>query len=243
MIGGRSVLAVVTARGGSKGVPGKNILPIGGRPLIEWTIDAARASRYIDRLILSSDDEAIIAAALRAGCEAPFRRSAALAGDAASSIDVVVDALERVPGHDIVVLLQPTSPLRSTADIDGTLELLEASGAPSCVSLRAADEHPYWTYRLDADGRLARYAEPPAGMPLRRQDLPPAWCLNGAVYAARTGWFLRQRSFLSPQTAGYPMPAERSLDIDTPADVELLKTAVQSLRPLPNDRPEAPSTR
>ena len=230
MIDGKSVLAVVTARGGSKGVPGKNILPIGGRPLIQWTIDAARGSRHIDQLILSSDDPAIIEIALKAGCEVPFRRDPLLASDEASSIDVVVDALQRVPGHDIVVLLQPTSPLRSASDIDEAIELLASSGAPACVSLRPADEHPYWTFRLGDGGQLARFAEPPATMPLRRQDLPAAWCLNGAVYVARVDWFLRERSFLSPQTVGYVMPAERSLDIDTPADVERLKSTVESMR-------------
>ncbi|MDM4767511.1 acylneuraminate cytidylyltransferase family protein [Pelomonas sp. SE-A7] len=242
MIAGRSVLALITARGGSKGVPGKNILPIGGKPLIQWTIDAARASRYIDRLILSSDDDAIMAAAAAGGCEVPFRREAALADDTASSIDVVIDALQRVPGHDIVVLLQPTSPLRSTADIDGTLERLVESQAPSCVSVRAAEEHPYWTFRTGSDGRLARYAEPPAGLPTRRQDLPEAWCLNGAVYAAQVDRFLADRSFLTAQTVGYPMPAERSLDIDTPADVERLIAAVQNARLPFHDRPDAAAT-
>lgn len=240
MIGGNSVLAVVPARGGSRGVPGKNILPIGGRPLIQWTIDAARNSRHIDRLILSSDDPAIIEVASKAGCEVPFRRDPALASDEASSIDVVVDALQRVPGHDIVVLLQPTSPLRSTADIDGAIELLESSGAPACVSLRTADEHPYWTFRLTDGGVLTHFAEPPAGTPLRRQDLPAAWCLNGAVYVARVDWFLRERGFLSTQTVGYPMPAERSLDIDTPADVERLKSTVESTRSTFNEWRQGP---
>jgi CMP-N,N'-diacetyllegionaminic acid synthase len=222
MIGGRSVLALITARGGSKGLPGKNILPIRGRPLIQWTIEAARSSRYIDRLILSSDDPKIIETARRGGCEVPFQRAAALAGDEVASIDVVIDALAQVPGYDIVVLLQPTSPLRSSADIDGALELMEASGAPACVSVRPAEEHPYWTFRLSEDGSLASYVDTPDRPPARRQDLPPAWCLNGAVYAARIEWLLRTRTFLAPQTVGYPMPAERSLDIDTPADIERL---------------------
>lgn len=241
MIQGKSVLALITARGGSKGVPGKNILPVGGKPLIQWTIDAARASRYIDRLILSSDDDAIMAAAAAGGCEVPFRRSADLASDTASSIDVVMDALERMPGHDIVVLLQPTSPLRNAADIDGTLERLLNTGAPSCVSVRAAEEHPYWTFRTDDDGRLLRYAEPPAGLPTRRQDLPEAWCLNGAVYAAHAGWFVENRSFLTAQTVGHPMPAERSLDIDTPADVQRLIAAVQA-RPSSHEQPDTAKT-
>lgn len=240
MIEGLSVLALVAARGGSKSVPGKNLLPIGGEPLIAWTIDAARGSRYIDRLVLSSDDAAIIDAARRHGCEAPFVRDASLATDTATSIDVVLDALARLPGHDIVVLLQPTSPLRTTADIDATLERLLASGAPACVTLRPAEEHPYWTFRLEDDARLARFVEPPEGLPLRRQDLPPAWCLNGAVYAARTDWFVRERSFLSPATVGQPMPADRSLDIDTPADVERLRSMFDNAR-LSSSEPASPS--
>ena len=241
MIDRQSVLAVITARGGSKGVPGKNILPIGGRPLIQWTIDAARASRHIDRLIVSSDDAAIINAALRAGCEAPFVRDAALATDQATSMDVVIDAVQRVPGHDIVVLLQPTSPLRSAADIDGTLAMMQSGGAPCCVSVREAEDHPYWTFRRGPAGVLSKFAEPPSCMPLRRQDLPPAWCLNGAVYAARIPWLLQHRTFLTAQTLGFPMSAESSLDIDTPADVQRLVLAVESKR-LPR-KPRHPNLR
>ena len=227
MIEGKSILAIVTARGGSKGVPGKNILPVGGKPLIQWTIDAAHGSQFIDRLILSSDDPAIMLAAADGGCDVPFRRSPELSGDSVSSIDVVVDALKRVPGFDIVLLLQPTSPLRTAADIDGALECMQAEGAPSCVSLCAATEHPYWTFRLDNARRLTRYAVPVGSLALRRQDLPEAWCLNGAIFAARTDWFLLKRTFVSEQTVGYPMPVERSLDIDTQDDVRYLKTLLE----------------
>jgi N-acylneuraminate cytidylyltransferase len=238
MIGGKSVLGLITARGGSKGVPGKNIFVVKGRPLIQWSIDAARQSRYIDRLVLSSDDPAIMEAAKSAGCDVPFRREAALATDEASSTDVVVDALGRVPGYDIVVLLQPTSPLRIAADIDGAIELLVSSGAGACVTVREADDHPYWVFRLDDGGRLSRFAEPAGGMPQQRQDLPPAWSLNGAVYVADCSWFLQNRTFLSPATVGYPMPADRSLDIDTQADLQLLQRIVRenangSLPPAP----------
>lgn len=236
MIRGLSVLALIPARGGSKGVPGKNILPIGGRPLIQWTIDAARASAAIDRLVLSSDDDAIMAAASAAGCEVPFRRDARLARDESTTIDVVIDALDHLPTHDILLLLQPTSPLRSTADIDGVLERLVASGAPACVSVREAEDHPYWTFRLADDegrggGRLEAYARPADGTPLRRQDLPGAWCLNGAVYAVRTDWFREHRTFLSAETVGYPMPPERSIDIDTPDDVARLRAIVAACQP------------
>ena len=191
-----------------------------------WTLEAARQSRYIDRLILSSDDPGIIDVAVKAGCEAPFRRAASLATDEASSVDVVVDAIERVPGYDIVVLLQPTSPLRIAADIDGVLDLLLSSGAPACVTLRAAVEHPYWTFQLGAGGLIAPFAEAPGGMPHRRQDAPAGWCLNGAVYAARVDWFLHMRSFVTTKTVGYPMPAERSLDIDTIEDVDKLQSMI-----------------
>lgn len=233
MIAGRSVLGLIAARGGSKGVLGKNVFVINGRPLIQWTIDTARQSRYIDRLILSSDDPAIIEAAANAGCEVPFRRDAALATDEASSIDVVVDALHRVPGYDIVVLLQPTSPLRIAADIDGAIELLVSSSAGASVTVREADEHPYWMFRLGDDGRLSRFAEPAGGMPLRRQDLPRAWSLNGAVYVADCKWFLENRTFLSPATVGYPMPAERSLDIDSLEDIRRLQRIAGEMHAVP----------
>jgi N-acylneuraminate cytidylyltransferase len=223
MIGEKSVLGLIAARGGSKGVPGKNIFVVNGRPLIQWSIDAARASRYIDRLILSSDNPAIMDVARNAGCEVPFRRDDALASDTASAIDVVADALMRVPGYSIVVLLQPTSPLRIAGDIDGAIELLVSSGAGACVTVREADEHPYWMFRLGDDGGLSRFVEPAGGMPLRRQELPTAWSLNGAVYVADCGWFLQNRTFLSPTTVGYPMPADRSLDIDTFEDIEKLQ--------------------
>jgi CMP-N,N'-diacetyllegionaminic acid synthase len=237
MISGLSVLAVIPARGGSKGLPGKNILPVQGRPLIAWTVQAARDSRYIDRVIVSSDDDVIIAAAVAAGCDAPFRRTAALATDEASSADVVLDALQRIPGHDIVVLLQPTSPLREARDIDGALELLLASSAPACASVRPAEDHPYWTFRLE-DDRLRRYAGDAARLPLRRQDLPPAWCLNGAVYAARTAWFASEHTFLSDRTVGFQMPAERSLDIDTAVDMDRLHELLQRRQRMPRPQQE-----
>ncbi len=230
MIQGKSVLALVVARGGSKGLPGKNIKAVLGRPLIQWTTDAARQSRYVDRLVLSSDDPAIIAVAAQCGCEAPFRRPAELATDEASSVDVTLDALRRLPGYDIMVLLQPTSPLRTAADIDGALELLLSTGAPSCVAVRPAQDHPYWTYRVESNGRLAAFAEPTGGMPQRRQDLPPAWCVNGAVYAVWVDRFSLDRSFLTRETVAYPMPTERSIDIDTAEDLEHMIATASSMQ-------------
>lgn len=229
MIGGRRVLAVIPARGGSKGVPGKNIQPVGGRPLIAWTVAAAKASRYVDRVILSSDDPDIMDAARAAGCEAPFVRPDALATDEADSVDVVLDALERVPGYDIVVLLQPTSPLRVTEDIDGALDRMIEGGASSCVSVSEASDHPWLTFSQDEAGALRAFCNPGDGVSLRRQDLPPAYVLNGAIYAVDVARLRATRRFLEPGlTAAWVMPAERSLDIDTWDDISRADMALSA---------------
>lgn len=217
MIGGRRVLALIPARGGSKGLPGKNIRPVAGRPLVAWTIEAARAAAAPDQVVLSSDDEAIMAVAREWGCEVPFRRPEALATDEASSIDVVLHALGALPGFDFVMLLQPTSPLRTAADIDAACALLATTSAPSCVSVAPAEQSPYWMVRLDERQRMAPILPLPPGV-TRRQDLPAAYVLNGAIYIADCAWLREQRSFVGEGTVAYVMPAERSIDIDTLAD-------------------------
>lgn len=217
MIGTRRVLALITARGGSKGIPGKNIIEIAGKPLIAWTIEAAINCPQIDSVVLSTDDPAIASVATKLGCEVPFMRPSSLATDEASGMDVVFHAMEHLPNFDILVLLQPTSPLRKSEDIVACLDLLETS--PAVVSVRPAEEHPYLTFAINDTGILTPYARPSASQSLRRQDLPGAWCLNGAIYAADTKWLKEQRSFISPKTVAYQMPSERSIDIDTPADL------------------------
>ena len=218
MIDGKRVLAVIPARGGSKGIPRKNIRDVAGRPLIAWTVCAARGSRYVDRLILSSEDPEIIAVAKREGCEAPFVRPAALATDDSPGIAPVLHALESIPGFDYVVLLQPTSPLRLAEDIDGCIAACHLREAPSCVSVSEPAHHPYWTFSLDAAGALKPLFENP---PSRRQDLPLVYAVNGAVYVAEVGALLQSGDFLQPGVVPYVMPPLRALDIDTPADLEL----------------------
>jgi len=225
LIGARRVLALIPARGGSKGLPGKNIRPLGGRPLIAWTIEAAHASRHIDRTVLSSDDEAIIAAARAHGCEAPFRRPTALAADDTAAIDVVLHALDELPGHEVVVLLQPTSPLRTAADIDAACERFEQTGAPSCVTVTPVVQSPYWMYRLDDNGRLRALLDPWPGA-TRRQDLPEVVVLNGAVYVADAAWLRRERRFVGDDTVAVTIPAGRSVDIDTAADFDAAERAL-----------------
>jgi CMP-N,N'-diacetyllegionaminic acid synthase len=219
VIEGLSVLALITARGGSKGLPGKNIREVNGRPLLDFTAAAARAAACVDRVVLSTDDEAIARVGRASGCEVPFLRPAALASDEAGSIDVVLHALDEMPAHDLVVLLQPTSPLRTADDIDDACAQLLRAGAPACVSVTPVDHSPYWMYRLVDGQHLQALLDVPGGAS-RRQDLPSVVRLNGAVYAARTEWLRRSRSFVTPETVAHLMPPQRSIDIDTLEDFE-----------------------
>lgn len=222
MIGQRQVLAVIPARGGSKGLPGKNILPVGGKPLISYTIDAARSSPSIDRLILSSDDQAIMDAAREWGCEVPFRRPGALATDTATTIDVILHALDELPGYEVVVVLQPTSPLRTGHDIDEACRVFLESGAPACVSVSPVEQSPYWMYTVGERNRLQPVV-PQRPASTRRQDLPTVYAPNGAVYIADAGWLREERAFITDETVPYVMPAARSIDIDNAEDLEAFR--------------------
>ena len=211
-------LGLITARGGSKGLPGKNIRKVNdGKPLIAWTIKAGLAAQGIDRLILSSDDPAICEVACSLGCDVPFQRPAELASDTADSLSVLRHALAAVPGYDRVVLLQPTCPARTAADIDGALALMEHHAAPACVSVTKMNKSPYWMFSRDTNDCLHPLMKDPVGA-TRRQDLPQFYLLNGAVYCAKTDWIMSAESFVTPQTVAYIMPEERSIDIDTLED-------------------------
>lgn len=212
----RSTLALIPARGGSKGIPRKNIRRIAGKPLIAWTIEAALRSNMLDAVVVSTDDAEIADVARQAGAIVPFLRPTALAQDSTPGIDPVLHALDSLPGYGSVLLLQPTSPLRSTADIDACLQLALDRHAMSVVSVSEPDTHPYWTYRMGGDQTLALLVDAPSLV--RRQDLPPVFALNGAMYYAQTDWLLQGRRLVAPETLAYVMPRERSIDIDTPLD-------------------------
>jgi len=230
VIENKKVLAVIPARGGSKGIPNKNVVSLMGKPLINWTIEAASSCRYIDHLILSSDDERICSIAKSAGCNVPFLRASELATDDATTIDVVLDAIDRTPGFDLVVVLQPTSPLREASDIDNCLELLIAQGAATAVSVAEARDHPFLVYSMEADSRLDAFLKLGPTVSLRRQDLPPAYSLNGAIYIAEIEWLRATRSFVSPETVGYLMSRETSIDIDEPSDLERVRIYLSDRR-------------
>ncbi len=209
-------LGLIPARGGSKGIPRKNIKPIAGKPLIVWTIEAALRSSLHDAVVVSTDDPEIAEVARRAGAQVPFMRPSALAQDQTPGLDPVLHALAQLPQYDSVLLLQPTSPLRTTEDIDAGLCLVAQRQTTSMVSVCEPDSHPYWTYLLSEDQSLERLINvvPVA----RRQDLPPAFAINGAMYFADANWLRRSLSFVDTETLAYVMPKERSIDLDTPLD-------------------------
>ncbi len=218
MINGKTVLAIIPARGGSKGVHRKNIRDVAGKPLIAWTIEEAKKSKYIDRLILSSEDDEIIAVARNWGCEVPFVRPVELSRDDTPGIDPVIHAIQKFPEYDYVVLLQPTSPLRKVEDIDGCIDLCANKQVSATVSVTEPDKSPFWMFTLDDDSRMSPLIES-SGNNLRRQDLMKVYALNGAVYVAECKSLLDSRILVNKDTVAYIMPKERSVDIDTEMDL------------------------
>ena len=215
-------LAVVPARGGSKGVPGKNVRPLGGRPLVVHTIASALACPLLTDVVVSTDDEAIRELAIAHGAEAPFLRPTELATDTALAIPTVqhavgeMEALRAEP-YDYVVMLQPTAPLRSAADITESLGALMASDADGVISVvPVGNWHPMKMKRF-VDGLLVDYERPPVENP-PRQLLPPVYIVNGAIYACRRDVLMLRGTFRGERCLGYVMPVERSVNIDTEAD-------------------------
>lgn len=219
MINEKKVLAVIPARGGSKGVPQKNIKSLAGKPLVAWTIEEAMKSRYLDNVILSSDDDKIIAIAKQWGCEVPYKRPERLAMDDTPGILPILHAIEKLPGYDYVVVLQPTSPLRITEDIDRCLEMIQTTKAPSVVSVTEVEKSPYWMFQFGEGSKLAPLMGNTGGY--RRQDLPKVYALNGAVYVGEITRLIESKSFLTDETVGYVMPSNRSLDIDSLLDFQI----------------------
>lgn len=227
MINGRTCLGVIAARGGSKGLPGKNVAELGGRPLIAWTVAAAAGSRHLDRRILSSDDDAIIAAATAAGCECPFRRPADLATDEAPVAEALIHAMDTIEEpFDYVALLAATSPFRTAADIDACIAAC-AAGAPAAVSVCQTAKPPEWICRLGNGGRLIPVL-PGNGLLTHRQGLAPSYLPNGAVYVARCDWFRERKTFYAEDTVACEMPAERSIDIDNFMDLTVARAMLAS---------------
>jgi len=214
-----TIVGLIPARGGSKGIPRKNIKLLAGKPLIAWTIEAARSCSALSRVIVSTDDQEIADVALQWGAEVPFLRPAELAGDKSSALDVVLHVLDRLEEHDAAVpeyllLLQPTSPFRTKQDIEAAIGLAAMRKVDGVVSVCEASPHPLLCQRIREDGRLADYMSADRES-RRRQDLPAAYQLNGAIYLNHAQSLRQERTFRPKDTLPYLMPPERSLDLDT----------------------------
>lgn len=239
MYEGKTILALIPARGGSKGIPGKNVKEFNGRPLIAYTIAAARRSRYVDSVVVTTDDGGIAAVAREYGAEAPFLRPAELAADTSKTIDAVVHAVGAMEGlgrpHDVVALLQPTSPLRRAEEIDGAVEAFFSHGCLGLASVSEVSESPVLTRRLDRSGVLHPILPLPSTV--RRQDMPRFWHVDGAIYINRADDLTPETS-LNDNPIGYVMPKLRSSDIDS---IEDFLRAEEIMSELGDPLPEEPS--
>jgi CMP-N,N'-diacetyllegionaminic acid synthase len=224
------VLGVIAARGGSKGLPRKNVLPLGGKPLIAWSIEAAAQSEMLTDCVVSTDCDEITAAAEAAGGQVPFRRPDELADDTASIIDVVLHAVDEMGGgYDIVVLLQATSPFRTVADIDDCVRRLLTTGAPSCITVCKSCKSPYWMMLRHENGELNPLISDDRGEIIsRRQDLSQTYQPTGAVYAARVDWLRDSGNFYGIGMQSILMPPERSVDIDSQLDFSVAQTCLET---------------
>lgn len=223
MINNNKVLAIIPARGGSKGLPHKNILPLCGKPLINYTIEAALKSEYIDTIMVSTDDEEIANLAKQAGAEIPFLRPSYLATDTATSFDVIINCLKwyrnQGENYHYFILLQPTSPLRTDEDINAAFELLKNKNAKAIVSVCESDHHPYWMNTLPLDQNM-NFFEKHEYTNKMRQQLPTFYRLNGAIYLSEVDYFEEQKSFMGQKTFALIMNKMHSVDIDDRLDLK-----------------------
>jgi len=217
MYKGKRILAMIPARAGSKGLPGKNIRPLRRRPLIAWTIEGALKSRYIDRVIVSTDSREIAAVSKKYGAEVPFLRPKALATDKAKTIDVILHLMDWAGRNDksyeVIMLLQPTSPLRDPADIDRAVKLLFSKKAMAVVSVCETEDTPQLANILPKNGSMKGFLRPEARNK-NRQQCSLFYRVNGAVFLAYCDYIKSQRGFFGGKTFAYIMPKERSVDID-----------------------------
>ncbi|MES1935628.1 acylneuraminate cytidylyltransferase family protein [Salinisphaera hydrothermalis] len=218
-----NTVAIIPARGGSKRLPGKNKRLLGGKPLIQWTLEAARDSGVIDLIVVTSDDEEVLAIA-RANWAMAIKRPDALASDTATTVDTVLHALQHLTdngfAYERIMLLQPTSPLRRAAHIREALARMSDTNAASVISVCETEHSPLLSNTLPPDGSLDGFIRPEA-KGLRSQDLPTYYRLNGAIYFITRDAFFNYRAFDPPSAFALIMEPSASVDIDTAADLRL----------------------
>ncbi len=230
MISGKKVLAIIPARGGSKRLPGKNILNLNGKPLIGWTINAAKKSKFIDRVVVSTEDHEIGEIAKSFGGEVPFFRPRELAKDNTTTLNVVVHLIQELGRkgeyYDYIILLQPTSPFRTEIHIDMAFEqLMEIDGADAIVSVCPVEHHPLWSNSLPKNKSMSCFLDKEIDN-IRSQDLPDYYRLNGAIYISRVDLLCREKTFFPKDVCyAFIMPTRDSIDIDTKDDFDLARLA------------------
>lgn len=217
MLDKKTFLAIIPARGGSKRLPRKNVLLLAGKPLIAWTIEAALNSKLVDKVLVTSDDDEILKVSEKHGA-VTLKRPAELAQDTSTSFDAIKHVIENTEKFDYIVLLQPTSPLRSSQQIDEAIQLLESKNADAIVSVTEMEHSPFWANTLPEDGNMAGFLRDDL-LNTRSQDLEVFYRLNGAVYICKTDKILDEQSFfLKEKTYAYKMTNTSSVDIDTGLD-------------------------
>ena len=228
MYNDKKILCVIPARGGSKRLPGKNIRPLLGLPLIAYAIAAAKGSAYLDRVVVSTDSQEIAAVSKKHGAEV-IMRPHELATDTAKIVPAyqhAVSAAEDAGVFDLVVLVQPTVPGVETGDIDAAIEKIVASGARSCISICEIVDRPEFMYRVSKDGMLAPYTNTPAG---HTQDMELLYRVNGAVYVTQRSVLMDEGKIIDPESCiSVLMPRERSTDIDTELDFVVAEASFRS---------------
>jgi CMP-N,N'-diacetyllegionaminic acid synthase len=230
---GKTFLAIIPARGGSKRLPRKNVLDLGGKPLIAWSIEAARSCRFIDEVLVTTDDDEIAEVAKLYGANVPFLRPASLASDTATSFDAITHAIdfykhELGKEFDFVILLQPTSPLRASQEVSNAIDLLSQKDADAIISVCEVDHSPLWMNILPSDLSMNKFMRDEVKS-VRSQDLPKNYRLNGAIYICRTERLLAEKSFfISDNIFAYIMNKDISVDIDDLSDFNMAKCLILS---------------
>lgn len=231
MYEGKSILVIIPARGRSKGLPGKNLKALCGKPLIGWTIETAKKSRYIDRFVVSTEAPRIARIAKKFGAEVPFLRPRKLASGTSKIKDAIIYVLNRLARndehYDLVMMLPPTSPLRNRDDVDDAIRtLFRIKGASALISVSESEHQPFWMNTLPYDMSMKSFLDARV-KDKNRQELPKYYRLNGAIYAAFTDYFLKEKGFFGKRTFAYLMPKERSVDIDSVLDFYLAEAIIK----------------
>lgn len=221
-----SFLAIIPARAGSKRLPNKNRLSLCGKPLIAWSIEAAKKSQYLSHIVVSSDDEAILTLASQLEVEA-LQRPSEFAKDTSSTVDVIKHVLQYHPNYEYIVLLQPTSPLRTSQHIDQAIELLNEKNADAIISVSPTEHSPLWCNTLPKDNDMSGFLKEELKTK-RSQDLPTYYQLNGAIYICKTSALLKENSlFLKENIFAYVMDKKSSVDIDDELDFLFAQTILE----------------